>query len=57
MKRQKAARNSCNYSTPKNVHYQDENRIAEYDRATLIAGVIIMLSFGVMMLVGAWQAW
>ena len=56
----KAARNSCNYSTPiqlSTISRRTTPIIDEFDHATKLGGLLIAISFGVMMLIGAWFGW
>lgn len=51
MRKKKAARRSGNYDTRQGAHSRrDTDILHEYDRATLIAGIIIAISFGMMIL-------
>ena len=50
MNKTKAARHSGNCDTRQNVHSQDSPIITEYNRATLIWGVVFAISIGLMML-------
>ena len=46
-----AARRSGNYDTRQGAHSKrDTDILHEYDRATLIAGIVIAISFGAMLL-------
>lgn len=62
MTKTKAAHDSGNYHAP-NVHGSadgfilpsDDNR--DWNVGTTAAGIIIMLAFGAMMLIGAWFGW
>lgn len=56
----KAARDCCSNHTPITVHVIDRRTtpiIDEFDHATKLGGLLIAVSFGVMMLVGAWFGW
>lgn len=57
MREEKTARNSGNYSTPKTSTSGDVKIITEFDRATLVGGLIVAISFGLMMVIGAWFGW
>lgn len=60
MQAKKAARNSGNYSTPiqlSTISRRTTPIIDEFDHATKLGGLLIAISFGVMMLVGAWFGW
>lgn len=55
----KAAHSSTTYHAPI-VHVIDRRTtpiIDEFDHATKLGGLLIAISFGVMMLVGAWFGW
>ena len=44
----KAARRSCSYDTRQNVHSKDSSIITDYERGSLIVGLIIAITFGLM---------
>ena len=44
----KAARRSCNYDTRQNVHSKDSSIISNYNRGSLVFGVIFAITFGLM---------
>lgn len=46
----------CHRAAPKRP-CQDRAIITDYDRATLAAGLLIAVSFGLMFLVGGWMGW
>ena len=52
MDKNKAARNSCNYHRANGYGNKAKASIAEYERATQIAGWMFGLSFGLMFFVG-----
>lgn len=50
MDRSKAARRSCHYARARrSTDQMDEHILAQYERGSLIAGIIIAISFGLMM--------
>lgn len=57
MDRKKATRHSCNYAAPKKRPYQDSAILHDYDRATLVGGLLIAFSFGSMLVLGGWMGW
>lgn len=55
--RTKAARHSCNYARAKYGSRRTRSIVADYEQATLVAGLLIAVSFGLMLLIGAWFGW
>ena len=58
MDRSEAARASC--SCPEPVMRPEQERddiLADWDRGTLWAGILIAASFGSMFLIGGWLGW
>ena len=56
----KAARDCCSNHTPITVHVIDRRTtpiIDEFDRYTTYGAAILGVSFGLMLLIGAWFGW
>ena len=56
MRQKKAARHSCSYARARASTSRDSS-IIQYERATLYAGLVIGVAFGVMFAVGLWFGW
>lgn len=51
MDRSKAARGSCHYARARrSTDQMDPHIVAQYERGSLVAGIVIAVSFGLMML-------
>ena len=50
MPSKEAARRSCNYERAKSGHKRTRSIVSDYEQATLIAGLLIAVSFGLMLM-------
>lgn len=53
----KAARHSCNYDRASVPSIADKKIVADWERGTFWAGVILGISFALMGLIGGWLGW
>lgn len=54
---EKAARGSSNYARARVSTHADTRIVSDWERGTLAAGLLVAVSFGLMLVIGAWLGW